>query len=178
MEITPFSEAWIEGFVNEAADLGLSPEETDALLKQASFMALMQDSSFAEGYSEEMEKSAQAPGIGRALVNLGSALFRGGASKIPLWAGLLGGAAAGYGGYKGLQAIGRHWNRTPEQAQFMKYYQSMGADPDTVAQMARNMEMERMNRTMGQMSQYMGQLRGLQGFARGMGGRPRWNLFG
>ena len=58
MEITPFSQPWIEGFVSEAADLGLDPAQTEALLKQASFMALMQDSNFADGFNEEMQKYA------------------------------------------------------------------------------------------------------------------------
>lgn len=65
MEITPFSQPWIEGFVSEAADLGLNSTQTEALLKQASFMALMQDSNFAAGFNEEMQKqSAAVPKVG------------------------------------------------------------------------------------------------------------------
>lgn len=58
MEITPFSQPWIEGFVSEAADMGLTPEQADQLLKQASFMALMRDGNFAAGFNEEMQKAA------------------------------------------------------------------------------------------------------------------------
>ena len=117
MEITPFSQPWIEGFVSEAADLGLDSAQVERLLKQASFLALMGNDDFAGGFREEMQKQAQT-------INLAPL------TKL-LWkyapALALGGLGL-YGGQQALNTVQRHWDVPPEMQPFVQYAQNAPSD--------------------------------------------------
>ena len=166
MEITPFSQEWIEGFVNEAADLGLSPEQADALLKQASFMALMQDPNFAEGFQGEMQKAAINVPVGKMMGTLAK------------WApGLAIGGLGIWGAQKGMNAINRNWRKSPEQANLLRVAEESG-DPEMISNYVRSQDQLRRNKALADMQQvgsqynsYRNQMQSMPGM-RGGGGGP------
>lgn len=63
MNVKMFSDEWVEGFAKEADALGLDQEQAKALLKYAAQQLLMEDGAFAQGFQDEMQKSAFLPGL-------------------------------------------------------------------------------------------------------------------
>ena len=132
METKPYSPEWVEGFITEACDMGLSKEQAQNLVKQASMMELSKDPAFKAGYDAEMQKQAGA----------GAQLEQALAKKAPtllgtMWnhpaATALAGLGLGYGGY---QAVRPHWNMNPEQQEL--YNQIQWGNPEQWQDIAQN----------------------------------------
>jgi hypothetical protein len=143
METKPFSTEWVEGFISEACDMGLSQEQAHALLKTASMLQLSKDPSFTEGFNAEMKKSAQGAwaGLAQALKGGGKALFGSGPRAAISTAALMG------GGYMANNALRSRWKVSPEQGEFIRQLDSAApGDYENIAQnWAANRESKRLN---------------------------------
>ena len=156
METKPYSPEWVEGFITEACDMGLSKDQAQRLLKTASMMELSKDPGFKAGYDAEMQKQ------GGALGTLGKAMWGHPAASA------LAALAAGYGGY---QAIRPHWNMNPEQQELYNSIQWGNPERwDDIAQnFAHNKEQRRGNEANVYRQNAMNTMRN-SGMGMGMGG--------
>jgi len=97
-------QAWLEGFVSEAATMGLDEQAAQELLKTAVRRDMLDTNpAFVAGFQAELEKAA----MDKTAVNW----------KVLL--GLLGGGAAALGGQELINRARVHWDRNPQQQQLV-----------------------------------------------------------
>jgi hypothetical protein len=97
-------QAWLEGFISEAAAMGLDKQAAQELLKTAVRRELMESNpAFATGFQQEMKKLAAM----------------GGAATAKLLAALGLGGAATLGGKELFDRFRTHIDRSPEQQQLV-----------------------------------------------------------
>lgn len=71
-------QAWLEGFINEAAAMGLDKQAAQELLKTAVRRELLETNpAFAEGFQQELEKLAMPPPVEAALLGAVRSLGKG-----------------------------------------------------------------------------------------------------
>jgi len=113
-------QTWLEGFVNEAAAMGLDEQAAQELLKTAVRRDMLDTNpAFVAGFQAELEKAA----MDKTAVNW----------KVLL--GLLGGGVTALGGQELFNRMRVHWNRSPEQQQLANLMREswMQGNPEDVA---------------------------------------------
>ena len=147
-------QSWLEGFVSEAANMGLTKQAAHELLRTAARRDLMDtDPAFAEGYQKEMEKQGISGGQLAGLLAL---------------LGIGGGVALG--GQEFLRNAMAPWGRNPaEQARYHMLRQGtrmFGGNPDEAIELGSGMiGRELQNRTQQHGGVYMPQ------------GSPQWGSY-
>ena len=170
MDVKPFSNEWVEGFISEACDMGLSQEQAQHLLKTASMMELSKDPNFMEGYNAVMQKQG-APvnaaakagvgaieGLGALVKGTGKTFFgTGPRAAVTTGAGLV-------GAWLGNEQLRQNWGVSPEQGELIRTldYANPQDYENIVNNWANNFQGRRLNQADALRQMYRGRM-GSQG---------------